>query len=74
MKILIKARPGAREEKVEKVDDENYIVSVKERAEDNEANIAIIKALSEYFKVSMLQVRLIGGRTSRHKVIVIDGL
>ncbi len=74
MKILVKARPGAREERVERVDEGNYTVSVKERAEDNEANIAIIKILAEYFHVPMLRVRLVGGRTSRHKIIIIDGL
>ena len=30
MKINIKAKPGAREEKVEKIDEQNYVVSVKE--------------------------------------------
>jgi uncharacterized protein YggU (UPF0235/DUF167 family) len=72
MRIFIKAKPSAREEKIEKLDSEHYIISVRERPENNEANIAIIKALAEYFGISMLKVRLISGRTSRQKIFVIN--
>ncbi len=68
MKIFVKARPGSRERKTEKIDDEHYIVSVKERAEGNEANVAIFESLAEYFKVPFGSLRLLSGRTSRNKI------
>lgn len=74
MKIFVRARPSARVEKIEKIDAETYAVSVKEKPEGNDANIAIIQALAEYFRVPMLRVRLISGRTSRQKIFIIDGL
>ncbi|MEK7176813.1 MAG: DUF167 domain-containing protein [Patescibacteria group bacterium] len=78
MKIFVKAKPGAKENKIvlpplKLMPDgkEFYTVSVKERAVEGRANEAIIKILAEHFKVSRLQVRLISGATSKIKVFEI---
>lgn len=71
MKINVKAKPEAREEKVEKVDETNFVVSVKEPPVQGRANSAIVRALADYFKVSNSQVRLISGFSSRQKVFEI---
>ena len=82
MKIFVKAKPGAREEKVDppprrlwqaKKNDESYerewfTVWVKEPPAQGRANAAIAKALAGYFKVSNSQVRLVSGFTSKQKV------
>lgn len=72
MKIIVKARPGAREEKVEKNDDGSFEVSVKEPPVQGRANAAIARALAEYFKVSNSEVRLISGFSSRQKIFEIS--
>lgn len=74
MRIFVKARPGSREVGIVMIDKDHLIVSVKERAEGNEANIAIFEALAGYFKVPFGSIRLVSGRTSRNKVFVIDML
>lgn len=71
MRIFIKAKPGAREEKVEKVDEVNFVVSVKEPPIKGRANMAIIKALAEYFKVAVGRVKIVSGWTSKQKTIEI---
>jgi len=71
MRINVKAKPGAREEKVDKVDDNNFVVSVKEPPVQGKANFAITKALAEYFGVSSYNVRLISGFSSKQKVFEI---
>ncbi len=71
MKIFVKAKPGAKEEKVEKIDDIHFAVSVKEPPVQGKANQAIIKALAEYFTVPSSNVRIIAGLTSRQKIIEI---
>ena len=71
MKIYIKAKPNAREEIVEKIDDENFIVSVKEPPVQGKANEAIKKALAEYLGVAVGRVRIVSGYTSRNKIIEI---
>lgn len=72
MRITIRARPGSKKEFIEKIDEENYIVSVKEPPVKGRANKALIKALAGYFKTSPINVRIIAGHTSRIKIIDID--
>ncbi|MDP3052455.1 MAG: DUF167 domain-containing protein [bacterium] len=71
MKIFVKAKPKAKEEKIQKIDDTHYSVFVKEPPIQGKANRAIIKALAEYFKVSPFQVNIVSGHTSREKIIEI---
>ena len=71
MKINVKAKPNAREEKVEKIDDLNYIVSVKEPPVKGRANEAIRNALAVYFKTGSANVKIILGYSSRNKIIEI---
>jgi uncharacterized protein YggU (UPF0235/DUF167 family) len=42
MKIFVKTKPKSKENKVEKIDDQHFTVSVKEPPMDNKANLAII--------------------------------
>jgi uncharacterized protein (TIGR00251 family) len=67
MKISVKAKPNSDENKVEKVDDQNFVVSVKEPPVNGMANRAIVKALSEYFHTS--RVRIVSGHISRNKIV-----
>jgi uncharacterized protein len=71
MKINVKAKPNAREEKVEKVDENNYTVSVKEKPEKGKANDAIRNALAVYFKIASARVKIVGGYSSRNKIVEI---
>ena len=71
MKINVKAKPSAREEKVEKIDEQNYVVSVKEPPEKGKANEAIRNALAVYFKTGSSRVKIVSGYSSRNKIIEI---
>jgi hypothetical protein len=71
MKISVKAKPNSREEKVEKIDEQNYIVCVKEPPEKGKANDAIRNALAVYFKTGSSFVKIVSGYTSRNKIIEI---
>lgn len=72
MKIFVKAKPGSREELVEKITETDFVVSVKEPPVQGRANAAIQRALAEYFSVAPSRVRIISGYTSRSKVIEIS--
>ncbi|MFH1575577.1 MAG: DUF167 domain-containing protein [Candidatus Nealsonbacteria bacterium] len=71
MKIFIKVKPAAREELVEKVDETNFNVQVKEPPVGGRANMAVIKALADYFGIAQSNIRIISGFTSRLKTIEI---
>jgi len=71
MKIFVKVKPRAKIEKVEKVDERNFTVFVKEPPIKGLANQAVTKVLAEYFKVSSSKVKIISGHTSKQKIIEI---
>ena len=72
MRIFVKAKPNAREEKIERVDETHFSVSVKEPPADGRVNEAITKALAGYFGVSPSRVELVSGYASRQKVFEVS--
>ena len=69
MIIKIRVKPESREQKIEKISDSEYEINLKERAEDNKANIELLKLLKRYFNK---QTKIIKGFRSRNKVIKIQ--
>jgi len=83
MKIIVKAKPRSRNEKVEQLTQPTlglgtvpelliYKVSVKESPVDGKANEAIVRLLAEHFHTQAYNVRIISGQTSRQKIIEVD--
>ncbi len=72
MKIFVTAKPGSREEKIEKIGDNQFTVSVKAPPVKGLANIAIVKAIADYFKIPTFKVRIISGFTSRKKILEVN--
>ena len=72
MRIFVKAKPGAKAEEIKKIDDTNFVVSVKEPPVQGRANAAIIKVLAAYFNIAPSRVRIVFGHTSREKSIEIS--
>lgn len=84
MKIFVKAKANSKEEKVippdlklwtenERVED-YYKVYVKDPPVNGRANIAIRKILANYFNVSLSDVSLISGETSKIKIFEVSGM
>lgn len=71
MKIFVKAKPNAKEEKVKKISETHFVVSVKEPPVQGRANEAIVKALAGYFGVASSRVKLISGFSSGQKIFEI---
>ena len=74
MKISVRVKPNAKQEKIEKVGEKNFIVCVKEKPQEGKANQAVIRVLAEYFDVSKSEVILLKGQTAREKVFEIKKL
>ncbi|MFZ2970215.1 MAG: DUF167 domain-containing protein [Minisyncoccia bacterium] len=81
MRIFVKAKPLAREERIEKIDppaprlrragEEHFIICVKEPPRQGRANEAIREKLAIYFQVSVSQVILKSGFSSKNKMFEI---
>jgi len=67
VKITIRAKTNAKQEKVEKIDEANYIVTVKAVPIEGKANEAIIKVLAKHFKIAPSLIRLVSGEKSKIK-------
>lgn len=70
MIIHVNVKPGAKEERVEKVSEGEFEISVKERAEDNEANKRVVNILSKKFGVDFRKIRIKNPK-SRKKIVEI---
>jgi uncharacterized protein (TIGR00251 family) len=82
MKIVVKVKPNAKVEEVERVTQPSllledkkeldvYKVSVKAPPVGGKANKAVIKALADYFDVAPSLVNLVSGTTSKNKIFEI---
>lgn len=71
MRIFVTAKPRAREQSVQRIDQTHYCVSVREPPIQGKANAAIIAALAGYLHVSSSLIRLVSGYTSKQKVFEI---
>ncbi|MBI2035988.1 MAG: DUF167 domain-containing protein [Candidatus Liptonbacteria bacterium] len=71
MRIFIKLKPSARENRVRRINKNNFAISVKEPPVGGRANEALTKLLALYFDVPKTSVKLISGLASRKKVVEI---
>lgn len=67
MRIEVVVKPKAKKTVIEQTGDASFLVSVTEPPHDNEANFAVMDVLSTHFAIPLSRIRLIGGKTSRHK-------
>lgn len=72
MRFYVKVVPGSSREKIEKISNGNYKAWINAPAEKDKANQRLIEVLSEYFNVRKSGISLIGGKTSRIKLIQIE--
>ena len=83
MKIIIKAKPNSKVEKIEEIKPlsgvtdtkrpgiPTYKVSVKATPTDGKANDAIIRALAQHFGVRINNIRIVSGHTANQKIVEI---
>lgn len=59
----------AKKELVEKLSDNEFVVSVKEPPINGRANWAICLAVADYFGVSPSRVSILSGQTTKNKIV-----
>jgi len=69
MRIFVRVKTGAREEKVQELDETHFSVSVEERPIDGKANRAVLEAVARHFRISPSRVAIVSGSSSREKCI-----
>lgn len=70
--VSVYVRPSARRDGIEVTDE--IVVHTREPAEDNRANLAVMKLLSKALGVPRSSVSIVRGTTSRVKELYISGV
>jgi len=71
VKIFVKVKTRAKKSKIEKIGENNFIVSTKELPIEGKANKAIIESLAGYFNIKKSEIEIIRGHKSKEKIIEI---
>jgi uncharacterized protein (TIGR00251 family) len=71
LKISVKVKPNAKQDKIERVNESHFLVRVKEKPQEGKANRAVIKALAEYFDIPQSEIILLKGHSAREKIFEI---
>jgi len=69
MRLRVRVKPGAHEEKVSREPDGSLLVSVRARAQEGKANEAVVKAVAGFYHVPKSRVRILTGLSSRTKTL-----
>jgi uncharacterized protein YggU (UPF0235/DUF167 family) len=72
MYIKVKVSAGAGKETFEKISDDHFEVSVKEKAERNMANRRVRELVAAHFGVPIGKAKLVSGYHSPGKIFDID--
>ncbi len=71
MRLFIKVKTRSKKPGVEKLDENNFVVKVKEAPIEGSANEAVIRALAENLNIASWRIKILSGLTSSNKVIEI---
>lgn len=69
MRIYLKIHPRSSKNEIIEKSANEYEALVTAPPVKGEANTALIKLLAEHFKVSKSQVNIVGGKTSKTKIV-----
>ncbi len=68
MKVTVTVKPAAKQTRIEKISDNNFLVWVKEPPREGRATSAAIKVLADYLGIAKSRVILLKGNSSRNKL------
>lgn len=66
MIIEVKVKPNSKKQEIIKISENEYKISLKEKAENNKANIELLKLLKKYFG---REVEIIKGLKNKNKIV-----
>lgn len=69
MIINIKVKPGSGKREIESFGNNRYLIYLKSRPENNQANIELINMLSKYFGIPVSRIKIKFGATGSDKMV-----
>jgi len=71
MKFFIKVKLRAKEEGVEKINENHFEIYVKEPPIRGKANEAVVRSFAKYLGVAPSEIKIVSGRKSRNKTFLV---
>lgn len=68
-RINLRVIPRARQNKIDVDENGVFRIHITAAPVDGAANVAVMRALSEYFDVPKSQIKIVRGETSRDKIV-----
>ena len=68
MIIRVRVKPNSKKQEIKKINN-NYIINLKSKPENNKANIELIKLLSKELKLPSKNIKIIKGMKSKDKIV-----
>jgi uncharacterized protein YggU (UPF0235/DUF167 family) len=72
MYIKARVKAGEKKEKIEKKSDNTFIISVKEKAENNLANKKVLEIVALHCGVEIKKVKIVSGHHKSSKLLLIN--
>ncbi len=72
MYVKVNVKTNQRAELIEKIKENHYKISVKEKPERNMANKRILELMSKEFGVSVSNIKIINGHQQPSKMLSLD--
>jgi len=72
MFLKVRVKVGSKKEEIIKKDEETFLISVKEKAKRNEANLRVRQIISCLYGVSTKKIQIIKGHQSPSKLLRVD--
>jgi uncharacterized protein (TIGR00251 family) len=72
MKIQVKVKPNAQQQKIEETADGSLVIRLKSTPVDGKANRELIQLLAAKFKVAQSQITIKSGLASKNKLVEIS--
>jgi len=69
MRFNVRVKTSCSEQSIEDFGDKRYLVHLKNKPEDNKANIELINLLAKHLGVPPLKLKIVSGLTSKDKIL-----
>ena len=70
--IHVKVKAGVKKESFVQKTEDSFEISVREKAQRNQANTRVLELVAEHFKVPVSRVRIINGHKHPSKLLIVE--
>jgi len=72
MRFYIRVKTGCSEQSIEEFGDHRYLVHLKSRPENNEANLELLRFFAKHIGAPSIKLKIVSGLSVRDKVLELN--